>query len=505
MFCIDDREISLRDHIEKLDENCETFGTPGFFNVEFYYQPRQGKSYTKLCPAPVTPAFLIKEIGTGKAKKVKDWHFAKPTHSLFSGMLISPILGFWSAFRLTLSLFRPSMQPATASSFKHMEKISKLTIERTSEQKENGLFVGFSVTEMVDRVEALLKSINLVDGFAEIVYVIGHGASSVNNPFYATMDCGACSCRPGSVNARVFCHMANHKEVRKILSERGIHIPETTHFLGGLHDTTRDEILFYDEHFLSYHSLKHHFNHNYEVMNKALELNAKERSRRFDLINSTQSLEKIHHQILNRSVSLFEPRPELDHANNAYTIIGRREMSKKLFLDRRSFLNSYDYQSDINGELLENIMIPIAPVCGGINLNYYFSRVDNQKLGAGSKLPHNVMGLFGVTNGIDGDLRPGLPSQMVEAHDPIRQLVIVEHYPEVLLNVLKKLPTYSWFLNSWMHIAAIHPETKQVYVFKNGEFVTYNPLLKNLAFVKDISAVIDESKSLENIPVYLTA
>lgn len=43
-------------------------------------------------------------------------------------------------------------------------------------------------------------------------------------------------------------------------------------------------------------------------------------------------------------------------------------------------------------------MRPLGPVCGGINLEYYFSRVDNQKLGAGTKLPHNVMGLFGVAN-----------------------------------------------------------------------------------------------------------
>jgi uncharacterized protein len=53
-------------------------------------------------------------------------------------------------------------------------------------------------------------------------------------------------------------------------------------------------------------------------------------------------------------------------------------------------------------------------------LEYYFSRVDNQKLGAGTKLPHNVMGLIGVANGIEGDLRPGLPLQMIEVHDPVK-------------------------------------------------------------------------------------
>ena len=113
-------------------------------------------------------------------------------------------------------------------------------------------------------------------------------------------------------------------------------------------------------------------------------------------------------------------------------VVGRRSLSKQLFLDRRSFLNSYDYQIDASGDYLAVILGQVAPVAGGINLEYYFSRVDNQKLGAGSKLPHNVMGLIGVANGIDGDLRPGLPSQMIEVHDPIRLLAVVEHYPEVV-------------------------------------------------------------------------
>lgn len=71
----------------------------------------------------------------------------------------------------------------------------------------------------------------------------------VNNTHYAGYDCGACSGRPGSVNARVICYMANHPEVRQILRSRGLDIPSKTMFLGALHDTTRDEIEFYDDNF----------------------------------------------------------------------------------------------------------------------------------------------------------------------------------------------------------------------------------------------------------------
>lgn len=42
-------------------------------------------------------------------------------------------------------------------------------------------------------------------------------------------------------------------------------------------------------------------------------------------------------------------------------------------------------------------------VCGGVNFEYYFLCVDNMLFGVGIKFLYNVMGLFGVVNGFDGD------------------------------------------------------------------------------------------------------
>jgi uncharacterized protein YbcC (UPF0753/DUF2309 family) len=499
MFCIDDRECSFRRHIEHVDSNCETFGTPGFFNVEFYFKPDHGKFYTKLCPAPVNPKHLIKEIGVRRKHK-KDAHFTKQTHSLFSGWLITQTLGFWSALKLFLSIFRPSMGPATATSFQHMEKLSRLTIEnKRPDHKENDLQIGFTIEEMANRVEGLLKSIGLVKNFASIVYVFGHGSSSVNNPHYAAYDCGACSGRAGSVNARVICHMANHPEVRKILADRNIEIPTSTMFVGGLHDTTRDEVVFFDEESLPAGHYESHLR-NEKVFDAALKINAKERSRRFDSIDSNLPEDRIHELVKRRSVSLFEPRPELNHATNALCIVGRRSLTRHLFLDRRSFLNSFDYQVDPEGKYLLNILKAAAPVCGGINLEYYFSRVDNQKLGAGTKLPHNVMGLFGVANGIDGDLRPGLPSQMIEVHDPVRLLIIVEHEPDVVLKTIQIVPeTYEWFINEWVHLVVIHPENRNLFVFRDGAFYPYDPAIKKVQSIDNLIPLLESSE--ENLPV----
>lgn len=503
MFCIDDRETSLRDYLEKFDPTCETFATPGFFNVEFFFQPENGKFFTKQCPAPVQPNYLIKETG-GLEKDSNDAHFTKYSHLLIFGWLITQTLGFWSALKLLLNIFRPSISPATSSSFSHMDKYSQLTIEyKNQKDPESALQVGFTVPEMASRVESLLKSIGLVNNFAPLVYVIGHGSSSVNNPHYAAYDCGACSGRPGSVNARVFCHMANHAKVREILSTKGISIPLETQFMGGLHDTSRDEICFYDEESLYLFNLEIHHK-NEAIFKKALDHNSKERARRFDLVDLKLSPEKIHDKIRQRSVALFEPRPELNHATNALCIVGRREISKKLFLDRRAFMNSYNYQIDPEGKYLSNILKAAAPVCGGINLEYYFSRVDNQKLGAGTKLPHNVMGLFGVANGIDGDLRPGLPSQMIEVHDPIRLLIIVEHFPEVVLKTIQESPaTYEWFIHEWVHLVAMDPYTKTLNYFKDGKFSEYKPLTSSINTASDMDPIIGSASSLENIPVHL--
>jgi uncharacterized protein YbcC (UPF0753/DUF2309 family) len=173
-------------------------------------------------------------------------------------------------------------------------------------------------------------------------------------------------------------------------------------------------------------------------------------------------------------------------------------------LDRRSFLNSYDYQIDPDGKYLSNILNAAAPVCGGINLEYFFSRVDNQKLGAGSKLPHNVMGLFGVANGIDGDLRPGLPTQMTEVHDPLRLMILVEHFPEVVLtSIQRSAATYEWFINEWIHLVVIHPETRTLYRFKDGQYSIYQPIQTHLKVVDDLIPIIESHA--DNLPVYLIA
>lgn len=500
VFCIDDRECSFRRYLEKNDDNCETFSMAGFFNVAFYFRPEHGKFQTKLCPAPQFPSHLIKESEAGVRHK-KDVHFSKHTHGFWGGMIASPTMGFWSMLKLAKSIIYPSQTEALISSFTHMDRNGKLSIDsKIVGKSSNELQVGFTTDEMIDKVEGLLKGIGLINNFAPLVYLVGHGASSVNNTHYAGYDCGACSGRAGSVNARVAAYMANKPAVREGLNKRGIEIPEETQFVGGLHDTTRDEVEFYDEGFLTEKNQNYHAE-NIIVFNKSLSENAKERSRRFLLTDSQGEAEQIHKKVKLRSLSLFEPRPEWNHATNALCIIGKRENNRHLFLDRRSFLNSYDYSIDPDGQILLGILNAVAPVCGGINLEYYFSRVDNYRLGAGSKLPHNVMGLIGVANGMDGDLRTGLPRQMINIHDPLRLLVTVEQFPDVILKTIKSNPaTYEWFVNEWIHLVAVDPENQSLFVLKNGDFIPYRPFAKNIKAAENLEQVFEKEE--ENLSVY---
>ena len=512
MFCIDERECSIRRHIEHVVPDCETLGTPGFFGVEFFMQPQNAKFYDKLCPAPVTPKYLIKEFDV-KEKRKYELLYTDKTHGFLYGFISTLTLGFLAAAKLVQTIFRPKMSPAISNAFAHMSKDGKLTIENKNPGDiENGLQIGFTVEEMTARVEGLLRGIGLVKDFAPIVYVIAHGSSSANNPHHGAHDCGACSGRPGSVNSRVFAFMANHPNVRALLNEKDIVIPTKTQFVGGLHDTAADQMEFYDEQILTTTNAQLH-NANMESFERALDLNAKERSRRFASIDTKKSLQHVRREIFKRSVSMFEPRPELGHGTNTLCIIANRNLTRGLFLDRRAFLNSYDYHTDPEGKLLTGIMRPIGPVCGGISLEYYFSRVDNYKLGAGTKLPHNVMGLIGVANSSDGDLRPGLPLQMIEVHDPVRLLVIVEHYPEVVLKVIQSAPEmYEWYINEWVHIMVIHPDTNQFFYFKNGVFTKYLPVVKKVNTVNDLIVLVEDAKEMEtnyivdatqeNLPVY---
>jgi hypothetical protein len=474
LFCLDDRECSLRRHLEEINPRIQTYGAAGFFGIDFFYKGIDDAYPVAQCPVVVTPRHIVVEKplkpdeSNGKSKADLSKLHVKP-NSLLRGWIFTQTLGLGYAARLAWDVFRPGSKLLKIKQLGEIDAHSELHLLRTSDEPdEHGRYLGFSYSEMADKLEGILRTIGLTRNFAPLVVVVAHGSSSVNNPHFAAYDCGACAGKPGAPNARAFAQMANDHIVRGLLRERGINIPDGTRFVAALHNTSRDEITYFDQHLLEQPPAG--LETFQAAMREALRRNAHERCRWFELGPQADAPETSHNHVRSRATSIFEPRPELNHSNNLYCVVGRRSLTADLFMDRRAFLHSYDPDSDPDGAILASILTAIIPVCGGINLEYLFSRIDNSVYGAGTKLPHNVIGLLGVANGVDGDLRTGLPSQMIEVHEPARLLIVIEQRRDIIDAAYQRLGALQeWLDNQWVRLAACHPVTRDILWFnKDG-------------------------------------
>ena len=113
------------------------------------------------------------------------------------------------------------------------------------------------------------------------------------------------------------------------------------------------------------------------------------------------------------------------------------------------------------------MLAAVIPVCAGINLEYFFSRIDPRRYGAGTKLPHNVNGLLGVCNGIEGDLLTGLPTQMTEIHDPVRLLDRrrADARDRARGGARASRRSSNGSRTTWVRYACVHPESRRVWIF----------------------------------------
>jgi hypothetical protein len=83
---------------------------------------------------------------------------------------------------------------------------------------------------------------------------------------------------------------------------------------------------------------------------------------------------------------------------------------------------------------------------------------------------HNLTGLMGVMEGTSSDLRPGLPRQMIEIHEAMRLLIVVEHDVAVLDALYRRHPALQELVgNGWVQLAGKAPQTKTIHRFVPGK------------------------------------
>ena len=335
--------------------------------------------------------------------------------------------------------------------------------------------IGFTLDEQVRYVSQALMSIGLTRGFSRFVLITGHGSSSENNPYESALDCGACGGNHGILNARVLAQMANKSDVRKKLNETGFSIPDDSWFLPALHNTTTDEISIFDQELLPSSHLVY-LDRLRNGLTAASRRCAQERLPGLQLMQSEIGPDEAQRIIQRYAMDWSQVRPEWGLSGNAYFIIGSRELTKNLPLKGRAFLHSYDYRIDKKRHLLENILTGPLVVGQWINMERYFSAVDNERFGSGSKVYHNVVGRFGVMTGNLSDLRTGLPAQTVleqgqPYHQPIRLITVIEAPFDHVCQAVKDVTTVKYLVqNGWLRLMVIDPETKAVSVYENGDW-----------------------------------
>jgi uncharacterized protein YbcC (UPF0753/DUF2309 family) len=503
IFCIDEREESTRRAIDEQPGHHETFGVAGFFGVAIDYKGLDDAAPAAYCPVVVTPQH---EVHEAPVYTERGWHEVRAglrarwqsasrgvhqqSRTLSGGAGLSLLLGPFAALTAIARVLAPRSSLAFRDRVRERlvprptTRLSALRLEADGTLPSSDKPVGFARDEAADRVSGLLRNIGLVHDFAPIVVILGHGSTSLNNPHESAHDCGACGGRRGGANARLFADMANRLEVRAAVRARGIDIPADTWFVGALHDTADDSVRYADlEHLPASHAEA--FDRANDTLQRALGVAAAERARRFDDAPLGLSPAQALRHVQARASHMAQPRPEYGHCTNAACVVGRRTLTRGLHLDRRAFLVSYDPTHDRDDAILERILAAVGPVGAGISLEYFFSSVDNERYGCGTKLPHNVTGLIGVMAGHQSDLRTGLPLQMVELHEPMRLLLIVEATPESLLAVAgRQAEVRELVVNEWVQLVSVHPDTGAMLRFEGGTFVPYRPATATIPSVR---------------------
>ncbi len=463
VFCIDVRSEPMRRAIEAKG-NYETFGFAGFFGIAATIENQISKESYSSCPVLLKPKHKIiekssfselelqKEIERFKKFGIVKKFYQSLKYGFTTPFVLAEAIGVWSGGWMAFH----SVAPKSANKVK-----KKLNSHNGRGSKTAPFLEGLSLEDQLASAKGALATMGLTSNFAPIVVLCGHGSTTENNAYATALDCGACGGRHGGSNAKILAAILNNKEVRKELAYHSIFIPAQTQFIAAQHNTTTDDIeLYAEEKTLDLEKVK-------LDLKAAQKINSKWRS---DKMGEKLSEKDSVSHVEKRSVNWAETRPEWGLARNASFIVAKRDLTKNIDLDGRSFLHSYDWQIDEDGSALNLILTAPMVVAQWINSQYLFSTISNVAYGSGSKVTQNIVGKIGVMQGNGSDLMHGLPLQSVFSsdfkayHEPLRLTTLVRA-PVKLIDkaihkneILQKL-----FGNNWVHIFCLDPISSKIY------------------------------------------
>lgn len=476
VFCIDTRSEMIRRHIEQKG-NYETFGYAGFFGLATDYKDLATGLVRKSCPPIVASAYTISEMAQqGKDASVNKYiekaeflNFSEFLSKRMKNMLPSAFgyvegAGLIYGFKMLWRTLFPAT-PITIDALKQHDHENICQPQIHSNVGHDVQKIDISIAEKVAIVKSAFDLLGW-EKFAPIVVFVGHASHSANNPFASSLDCGACAASPGRHNARMLAKLANLPEVRTNLSKQfNIQIPVDTLFIGAEHDTTTDGIVLFDAEVPNSHLPLIQF-----LKEDLIEMQKSTINERLGLAeNGLKESRK-------KSANWAETRPEWGLAGNAGFIIGPRNITKHINLESSCFLHSYDWKLDESGTSLETIMQGPMVVTQWINNHYYFSTVNNEAFGGGSKITHNVIGRFGVVQGNGGDLKFGLPLQSVNLadkemfHQPLRLSVVIQAPLKRVAEILDRNSNLKSLLNNkWIYLVVMDPQANDdILIYANN-------------------------------------
>jgi uncharacterized protein YbcC (UPF0753/DUF2309 family) len=464
VFCIDVRSEVMRRAVERVSPEIETLGFAGFFGVPAAYKTPEGSLRPQL-PGLLAPSVVIADEAAGseeptdrviarmkaRAAAGVSWKQLSTTPSSMFTFVESAGLA-WAAALLRDGLKRlaPTRDPLRADDM--TPSAPQLT------RSTDGTLIGDE--QRIALAAGILRTMSLTQDFAPLLVLLGHGASTSNNPQAAALQCGACGGQTGELNARAAAALLNDATVRVGLAQLGIDLGETF-VLAGLHDTTTDDVTLYDvEHVPSAHTAALEMLRN--TLRNAADVARAERAPGLGITAATT--EELASRIRARARDWAELRPEWGLAGNAAFVIAPRARTRGLDLGGRVFLHDYRWSQDNEFRVLDLLLSAPMVVAHWINLQYYASTVDPLRYGSGNKVLHNVVGgRLGVLEGGQGDLRIGLARQSVHdgtawRHEPLRLSVFVEAPTDAIDAVLARHRSVDDLVrNEWVHLHCLDP------------------------------------------------